>query len=323
MKKTLFAIAALMLAAASFSFAQETHRWAVVDLSANFMREAPGYSEENGDQALMGTIVEIVGEKSYWRQIVSPEPYKAWCTSLGLVEMTEEQVEEWLVAPKYICTAEVTHIYAEPSFKAARVSEFIMGDIVRKSRTESGSPIRKKGFCEVVTASGKTGYVHSKAVADFREWATTRVVDAEHLLPIAEKFQGVPYLWGGTSIKNVDCSGFSRSAYFMLGVLLPRNASQQAKVGEEVIPDMAHLQPGDLVFFGREATAEKPVYIRHVGIYLGGGKYMHSSTYVRTSSLDPAAEDYAETPIRARRIIGHVDDGTGITSIFNCPYYFK
>lgn len=322
MKRIALAIASL-LAAAGISSAQESHNWAVVDFSANFMREEPSYAAENGDQALMGTIVDIVGEQSYWRQIVSPEPYKAWVTDLGLVRMSQEELDAYIEAPKFICIAEVTHIFSEPNPGSQRVSEFIMGDIVRKSLDANGRAIRKNGYWKVMLPSGVEGYVKPDEVADFYTWAHSRVVNASHLFDVAYKFLGVPYMWGGTSIKNVDCSGFSRSAYFMLGVLLPRNASQQVKVGEQIEPDMEHLKPGDLVFFGREATKDKPLYIRHVGIYLGDGKYMHSSSVVRISSLNPDDEDYAETPIRACRVIGHVDDGTGIISMKKSPYYFK
>lgn len=317
-------LGALALTLALSAFAQETpRRWAVVDFSANLMREEPDYAAENGDQALMGTVVEIIGEKSYWRQIISPEPYKAWVTAMGLVEMDEAALDAYLEAPKYICTAEVTHIFSEPSVKSERVSEFLMGNIVRKCLSDKGKPIKTKGFVKVMMPSGREGYVQACEVEDFAQWAQTRTVDAEHLFDVAWKFLGVPYMWGGTSIKNVDCSGFARSSYFMLGVLLPRNASQQVKVGGEVTPDMEHLQPGDLVFFGKEATAEKPLKIRHVGIYIGDGRYIHSSQVVRISSLDPSSPDYAETPIRARRIIGHVDDGTGVTSMLESPLYFK
>ena len=67
---------------------QETnHKWAVVEFSANFMREAPDYTAELGDQALMGTVVEILDKSGYWVKIKRPEPYTAWVNEMGLVPM--------------------------------------------------------------------------------------------------------------------------------------------------------------------------------------------------------------------------------------------
>lgn len=144
-------------------------------------------------------------------------------------------------------------------------------------------------------------------------------------------FLGVPYMWGGTSIKNVDCSGLTRSVYFMNGVLLPRNASQQAKTGTDVKifneygdVDWSHLIPGDLIFWGSPATASAPERISHVGMYIGGGRFIHSSEVVRINSFDRNKADfYDRKPVRARRIIGYVDrKGTGIVSVCRSQAYF-
>ena len=138
-------------------------------------------------------------------------------------------------------------------------------------------------------------------------------------------------MWGGTSIKNVDCSGFSRSVYFANGVLLPRNASQQARVGEDERifnengdVDWSGLLPGDLLFWGKAATDSTKEKATHVGIYIGEGKFIHSAQVVRVNSLDSSAPDfYDRRPIRARRVVGHIDEsGSGIVSIALSPFYF-
>ena len=295
-------------------------RWAVVELSVNNMREQPDYAAELGDQSLMGTLVEIVGEESYWRQIVNPKPYKAWANEMGLVEMTETEKDAYLEAPKYICTADYARIWSEPSEKSMGVCDFVAGDLVRQCLNAKGKALRHKHFVKVMLPSGRTGWVRREAVEDFQDWTSTRSATAAEILENAYRFIGVPYLWGGTSIKGVDCSGLVWSAYFLSGLLLPRDASQQVNAGTEVTPDAEHLMPGDLIFFGRAATAEKPESITHVGIYIGGGMYIHSSQLVRISSIDPASEDYAgRLPIRGRRILG--DDS--VPRIAGSPYYFK
>ena len=112
---------------------------AVVEFSANLMREAPDFAAELGDQALMGTVVEILDRDGYWVKIKTPEPYTAWVTDLGLVEMIDKEIDDYLEAPKYICTASVSHIYEEPSVKSRIVSEFILGDVVRINLVGGGN----------------------------------------------------------------------------------------------------------------------------------------------------------------------------------------
>ena len=322
---------------------------AVVEFSANMMRENPDYAAELGDQSLMGTVVEVLGQDGYWVKIRTPEPYTAWVTDMGLVRMDEKGIQDYLEAPKYICTVPYSHIYEEPSLKSGIVSELLMGDVVRiMYRTithrrgrykgyEEGRAVLTKKFVGVVLPSGKTGYVPAGDVDVFYKWAKDKKAAsgdaagfAKDIEATARLFLGVPYLWGGTSIKNVDCSGLTRSVFFSNGVLLPRNASQQGRIGADVRlfndsgeTDWSALEPGDLVFWGREATDEAPAKATHVGIYLGDGKFIHSSQVVRISSLDRNDPDfYDRKPIMARRIIGHVDEtGSGIVSIFQSPDY--
>jgi hypothetical protein len=77
------------------------------------------------------------------------------------------------------------------------------------------------------------------------------------------------YLWGGTTGPNYDCSGLMQAAFVSVGIWLPRDAYQQEGFVEKM--EMTELEPGDLVFFG---TPQKAT---HVGLYLGNGKYIHSS----------------------------------------------
>lgn len=316
-----FCAAVTCLAAAAQVPGGEGRRWAVTGLSADFMREAPDYTAENGDQALMGTVVEIVGEEGYWRRIVSPEPYTAWTTDLGLTEMTAAQVNDYIASDKYICIADVTYIYSEPSDKSLKISEFVMGGLVRALTGANGRPLRKGRFLACRLPDGRSGWVSRGDVADFRQWTLSRNLTGDNVAGTALRFLGSPYMWGGTSIKEVDCSGLTRCAFFMNGLLLPRNASQQARAGAPAPLDA--LEPGDLLFFGTPATGEKPARVNHVGIYIGGGRFIHASHYVRISSLDPDAPDhYERTPLFARRIVGHESDAPGVMRLSESPFYF-
>ena len=109
MKKFMMILLSLMTVV---SAAGESRRWAVVELSSIYMRLMPDYEAPLETQELMGTLVEVVGEKSYWREIVSPQPYKAWCTDKGIVEMSEDELKAYQDAPKCMFTGLYGHIYA-------------------------------------------------------------------------------------------------------------------------------------------------------------------------------------------------------------------
>lgn len=278
-------------------------RMAVVEFSTAYLRLKPDYESPLETQELMGTVVEITAEEGYWREVITPQPYKAWCTDQGLVEMTEEELKAYQEAPKVIYQELYGHIHTKPSAKSSTICDLVGGDVLRMA-----DPSRKlKGkWTKVMLPSGKTGYVPTKELKHHNGFVSIAMGEGsaesispevtEAIIAQAERLLGVPYLWGGMSAKGVDCSGLVRIAHIMNGILLPRNASQQIKCGDRV--DLKDLQRGDLVFFGTPATDEKPMRITHVGIYLGNNRIIHSSHRVRVNSLIPEDPDYYENAHR-------------------------
>jgi cell wall-associated NlpC family hydrolase len=98
----------------------------------------------------------------------------------------------------------------------------------------------------------------------------------------AERFVGIPYRWGGNNVvEGMDCSGFVRAVYHLVGVALPRTAAEQFRGGAPV--ERRNLRDGDLVFFGDGGR------ITHVGLYAGDGRFVHAPSRgqdIKTSSLD-------------------------------------
>ena len=322
----------LMTAVAATSFGQ-TKRMAVTALSENMMRAEPDYESALETQSLMGTIVEIVGEEGYWRQVVTPEPYTAGCTNLGLVEMTPEQLNEYKAAPKYICIAFHSAVYSGPSVKSERLSDLSMGNLLRVAFTEGKKvgPSVVKGWAEVILPDGRKGWTQANDLERFETWAQKPKPSEAGIIATARQFIGTPYLWGGASSKGLDCSGLVRLTWFMNGYLLPRNASQQVFLGREIIVNADHsigkdnvslydemvkrienLKPGDLVFFGSPETRWKKESITHVGIYIGNGEIIHASHKVRINSLIPGTKNYYENAhrlLKARRLFDWKGEG--------------
>ena len=334
----------LMTALIAVAVSGQTKRLAVTALSENMMRLEPDYESPLETQSLMGTVVEIIGEEGYWRKVVTPEPYTAWCTNLGLVEMSAEQINEYKAAPKYICTVQHSGVYASPSLDGKRLSDLSMGNLLRVVYTDSKKPKPsvKKKWAEVMLPDGRKGWTPAADVAEFAHWAEKQRITADNIVNTALQFEGAPYLWGGASSKGLDCSGLVRLTFFMNGHLLPRNASQQVNYGREIImecdhsitPDSdrlhqemvkrtRHLQPGDLVFFGTPGTLLHKEKITHVGIYIGDGKIIHASHKVRINSLIPGQKDYYENShrlLKARRYINW--QGSGMLPTLQSPAYF-
>ncbi|OIO25399.1 hypothetical protein AUJ14_04415 [Candidatus Micrarchaeota archaeon CG1_02_55_22] len=127
----------------------------------------------------------------------------------------------------------------------------------------------------------------------------TGSASAAELANLAAKYVGrLRYVWGGTSlVTGADCSGFVQSLYQQGGVVLPRLASQQYRVGTPV--EKSQLQPGDLVFF--ENTYKRG--ISHVGVFLQGCTVIHAPGTGKTVKYDDICSGYlAQHYAGARRV---------------------
>ena len=243
------ALAAALLSATTI-FAQETtpaagnaetsasKRWGITDFSVSFLRQSADYESPLETQELMGTVVEIVGENGYWLQVSTPQPYTAWCTNMGVHEVDENGVEDWISARRYIVTVPHSTIYEKRTNRSKVVCDLVEGDIIRavlgkpvpKFRPH-GLPVRIQGWAKVQTPGGREGWVRTSDLRDFSKWAMDSRADEKSVVETAMRFIGTPYLWGGMSPNGFDCSGLVRFAYFMNGTLLPRNANQMAFCG--------------------------------------------------------------------------------------------
>ena len=150
-----------------------------------------------------------------------------------------------------------------------------------------------------VSAGGKTGYIRGDYVS-FTEHDPSQAPAAgsigEQIVAFAEQFLGTPYVWAGSSPSGFDCSGFVSYVFKNFGYTVNRTAASMYTNGVAV--DKSELQIGDAVFFASSSES-----IGHVGIYIGDGEFIHSSSgcgYVTISGLDESY--YSRMYVGARRI---------------------
>lgn len=132
-------------------------------------------------------------------------------------------------------------------------------------------------------------------------------VRGEDIVNTARSALGVQYVWGGNSLSSgVDCSGLVQQSFRKYGIELPRTTYQQINVGASVSPNK--LRPGDLVFFDTDRKKSGP---DHVGIYIGGGKFIHAPRPGASVKISSLAEGYyMDRWMGGRRVSGVSADAT-------------
>ncbi|MGB9664156.1 MAG: NlpC/P60 family protein [Ignavibacteria bacterium] len=273
----------------------------IVNLSVCNVRSKPDHPEELSTQALMGTPVRILKEKDGWFLIQTPDEYLGWVDDDGIARKTAEEMQEWIKASKIIYTQFFGFVYADKNLNV-KISDVVAGNILELIKSEND-------LFEIKLPDGRIGFVKRDEAKFFNDWFNALDFNAESIIKIAKEMVGFPYLWGGTSIKGIDCSGFIKTIFFLNGIILPRDANQQALIGDEISfdPDFSQLKPGDLIFFGRKSSETRPERITHVGMYLGDKKFIHSSGRVRLDSFDKNDPDFNEyrlnTIVKVKRIL--------------------
>ncbi len=258
------------------------------------VRRKPGEKEELLTQALMGTVVKLLKKECGYFFIQTPDHYLGWLDTASLFVSDQAGVNTWNTASKVIVTKFIGAVYVRSDTSSAIVCEIVDGCILKSTG-------KKSGWIAVELADGRNGFVPDTLVQDISEWNKSRILTGDNLEKTARSFLGIRYLWGGMSVKGMDCSGFVKTVYHLNGVELNRDARQQAQQGEPIDPgeNFQNLKKGDLLFFGRKATAKRREHITHVALYLENGLYIHSSKRVRFSSFNPSS-DYYEKPLLKR-----------------------
>jgi len=288
--------------------------WGLVTVSVCNVRTKPSHAAEMATQALMGTPVKILNKRGGWLMVQTPDSYIGW-TDDPLVELSDSGLVAWKNSVRLIYMKNTGVI---TDAQGGTVSDAVFGDILGKTGEQ-------RDLFSVMLPDGREGFVKKSDVTDFRMWADKAEPDPEKMIEFARTFLGTPYLWGGTSTKGVDCSGFTKTIYYSAGLILTRDASGQFRYGQEISIENGYdsLAQGDLLFFGRVRDG-KP-RITHTGMYIGDSEFIHSSRLVKINSFDSARVNYSQYLLEilqgARRIVG-VPPGEGFVRVSQHSWYF-
>lgn len=172
-----------------------------------------------------------------------------------------------------------TLVFPGPSIKLPPLAALPLGATLAIARVEDRLAITPSG-----------GYVPAAHLRPIGEFETDFVA-------VAERFSGVPYLWGGKTSLGLDCSGLLQVALTACGIACPRDSDmQEAAVGAPVTPasDYANVQRGDLLFWKR-----------HVAIAAGRGSLVHANAFHMAVAIEPLTDAIA----RIRQV------GSEVTSV--------
>ncbi|MDZ4178432.1 MAG: NlpC/P60 family protein [Coriobacteriia bacterium] len=193
-----------------------------------------------------------------------------------LTEMNRKEAED--VASLKEERAKAERYQSELEVKEAEAKVVLDQMTARKKSIESKLAERKRMLvgleseiaaleaAEAARAAAAARASVSRAATSERTFPPPTRAPRSEVVNIARQYLGAPYKWGASGPNSFDCSGFTSYVYRQVGVSLPHSSRAQIGVGQRV--SRADLQPGDLVFFGSP--------IHHVGIYVGGGSYIHA-----------------------------------------------
>ena len=288
--------------------------YGLANLSVCNNRAAPQNAAEMMTQMILGTPVQVLKKQGGYYLVRTPDGYLSWTDATAVSVMDKRAFEEWKKSKRIIFTSDFGHAFSKADMNSSRVSDLVNGNILVLTGEE-------KAYYQVVFPDKRTGYIKKADAKLFSDWLKKPNPNAEAILTTAKTLIGVPYLWGGTSIKGVDCSGFTKTSYFLNGIIIPRDASQQALVGEDIpvlegdsislTKCLKNLKAGDLLFFAAaKLKGTSGGRITHTAIYMGDGEFIQSAGMVRINSLKPDAANFDEreskTLVSAKRFLNQI-----------------
>ncbi|GGO00880.1 C40 family peptidase [Saccharibacillus kuerlensis] len=253
-------------------------------------------------QALYGQEVKVLQRKGNWVQVAVVEQstaknsqgYPGWMPEVQLAEVSASPAVrvDRKAAAEVVVASKTANLYKTNG--STKLLELSFG-------TRLPVVSEHKGWIKVDAPRYGYALLRTSDVKLLEAGQTEKQPTGTQLVETGKAFLGLPYLWAGTSAYGFDCSGFTGAIYRYYGILLPRDASEQALAGKSVAK--ADMQPGDLMFFAYQNGKGK---VHHVSMYIGGGKMMHAPKAGKTVEIIPiSTASYAKEFAGARRYLNN------------------
>ena len=258
----------------------------VVSVGIADVRSDPASASELVTQALMNVPVHVEKTSGAWAYAILSD-YAGWIRSDELAEPIVKgfcKVGESCATPLDL-VAVVTEIHA-PLYSAANANEQLATAYLSTilPLLDTTHPQR----LQVALPGENSAWIARKDVNIQQQKDCYPLQPVSVITKYARAFQGVPYLWGGTSQEGIDCSALVQLCYRMAGYMLPRDADQQHDALSQPVKQ-EEIQEGDLIFFGEKR-------IIHVALALNNKEYIHAEgvTYERVviNSFNPTDAHY-------------------------------
>ncbi|MFC3882401.1 NlpC/P60 family protein [Bacillus songklensis] len=191
------------------------------------------------------------------------------------IEVDKKEVEKELAKAKNTLKNQQDQLAQQEAQRRAQQAQ------LAQQRAQQVQQVQQVQKAEQETRQQSLVTKASKSTPSVEAATLTNSGVANKVIATAKQYLGVPYVWGGTTPSGFDCSGFTQNVFRSVGINLPRASRDQQNVGTRI--SLNEVQPGDLVFRGN------PAY--HVGIYIGGGQYMHApqtGDVVKISTYNPS-----------------------------------